>query len=184
MTPNGSTASRTILLRSAVPRGGWWRGATTAIAGAALAVAVTFSAAMAQAPDTPVSIGRISSLAAAQTGTYWTEERMRNARPMPVPERTASQVTGLMSAAPAPGRLPTVAASGAPGEAPEELVGDEVDRLLQGPTPQFAAAPFAYTRYRLFPDLLATYKAFPYRPIGKLFFTIPGQGDFVCSGRA
>ena len=86
-----------------------------------------------------------------------------------------------MSGTPAPAGPPVIASSGAPGDTPEEVEGVEVERLLGGPTPLFGTSPFSYTRYRLFPDLIATYKTYPYRTTGKLFFTIPGQGNFVCS---
>jgi V8-like Glu-specific endopeptidase len=47
--------------------------------------------------------------------------------------------------------------------------------------PQAGTYPFSYTRYRVFPDTPSTYGAYPYRAIGKLLFTVPGQGRFVCS---
>jgi V8-like Glu-specific endopeptidase len=148
---------------------------------AALAIAAAAATALAQAPDTPVSSGRIARLAAGSGERPWTEERMRNARPMPIPEISASQTFGL-GVAPAPAGLPVVAGSGAVGDAPDEPVTPDAALSLQGPVPVFGTTPFSYTRYRLFPDLIATYKAFPYRTVGKLFFTIPGSGDFVCSG--
>jgi hypothetical protein len=45
-------------------------------------------------------------------------------------------------------------------------------------------APFVYTRYRLFPDTAGDRTAAPWRQVGKLFFTIPGQGNFQCSASA
>ena len=106
---------------------------------------------------------------------------MRNASAMPMPTLPANQAGGLLSGTPAPAGPPVIASSGAPGDTPEEVEGVEVERLLGGPTPLFGTSPFSYTRYRLFPDLIATYKTYPYRATGKLFFTIPGQGNFVCS---
>jgi V8-like Glu-specific endopeptidase len=53
-----------------------------------------------------------------------------------------------------------------------------------GTPPSFPAvtnAPFVYTRYRLFADNAGVRTTSPWRTVGKLFFTIPGQGNFQCS---
>ena len=42
--------------------------------------------------------------------------------------------------------------------------------------------PFSYSSYQVFPNVTGMYKRFPYRMVGKVFFTIPGDGDYVCSG--
>src|SRR5262245_18054831 len=80
--------------------------------------ALVAGAAVAQAPDTPVTIGSVSLAAASRADTYWTEERMRDAKPMPVPELPASRASGLSSGTPAPAGLPVMASSGAPGDVP------------------------------------------------------------------
>ncbi len=41
--------------------------------------------------------------------------------------------------------------------------------------------PWVYSSYELNPNHIEKYKFYPYRAIGKLFFSIPGEGDFVCS---
>src|SRR5207253_1428540 len=69
-----------------------------------------------------------------------------------------------------------LATSGSPGDTPSEVVVAE-----GGPPSAFGVAPFSYSRYRVFPDQTSMYKLSPYRAIGKLFFSIAGQGDFSCS---
>jgi hypothetical protein len=53
------------------------------------------------------------------------------------------------------------------------------------PAPQLGGGPFVFSRYQLFPEFPSSpgfmYRIFPYNLTGKLFFTIPGQGNFVCS---
>lgn len=41
--------------------------------------------------------------------------------------------------------------------------------------------PFSFTGYDAFPDVAPLYEFFPFRVVGKLYFTIPSVGDFVCS---
>jgi hypothetical protein len=71
--------------------------------------------------------------------------------------------------------------SGANGQ-PRVQVGDRPDAAatLGEPLPLAGVFPFSYTRYRLFPDLTVTYQTYPYRTVGKLFFTIGGSA-FICS---
>jgi len=42
--------------------------------------------------------------------------------------------------------------------------------------------PFPFTRLEVFNVKKRAYKKYPYRTIGQLFFTIPGAGDFRCTG--
>lgn len=133
-------------------------------------------------PDQAVYMS-ITTFTASRTSAYWTEQRMRTAAPMPLRTLTVRTTTTQgVTPAPLEGGLSVIADSGLPGDAPRETV-------MYGPTtkaqegepiePLFAAGTFAFTRYRLFPD--PAYRKFPYKTIGKLFFTIPGQGNFVCS---
>jgi V8-like Glu-specific endopeptidase len=75
-----------------------------------------------------------------------------------------------------------IANSGGPGDPPVERVVDPAEMSGFGFEPQANPGPFAFTGYRLFPNVTALYKEFPYVFVGKVFFTIPGQGNFVCSG--
>jgi len=66
---------------------------------------------------------------------------------------------------------------GTPAGGPETQAGN-------GTPPSFPAvsnAPFVYTRYRLFADNVSVRTTSPWRTVGKLFFTIPNQGNFQCS---
>jgi hypothetical protein len=126
----------------------------------------------------------IEGLQATPLQSYWTEDRMRSALPMPLPA-LAGRATETEGAAPPSGPM-LMANSGGPGDPPQrEILGQAVESTTE---PLAGLYPFSYTRFRLFPDngllglLQILYKQFPYRLIGKLFFTIPGQGDFVCSG--
>jgi hypothetical protein len=141
------------------------------------------STVLAQANSDAVVIS-IEGLHATQVQSYWTEERMRNAPPLPLPT-IAGIATNIEGAAPPSGPV-IMGNSGGPGDPPrQEIVGQAVESATE---PLAGPYPFSYTRFRLFPDngllglLQILYKQLPYRLIGKLFFTIPGQGDFVCSG--
>jgi hypothetical protein len=103
---------------------------------------------------------------------------------MPLPTLTG-RATETQGTAPPSGQV-IVANSGVPGDTPtQETLGPAIEGTTE---PLFGTFPFSYTRYRLFPDgrlfgrLQLLYKQFPYNLTGKLFLTIPGQGDFVCSG--
>ena len=149
----------------------------------AVVVALAFisSAALAQSNDEVVSSGIISRLAGQETVAYWTGERMRNAVPMPFPK--VSKAAGLRAPGPtleAPSGPMVIANSGRPGDVPREQRIEVTEGLTE---PLFGTYPFSFTRYRLFPDRndMLMYITFPYKETGKLFFTIPTQGDFVCS---
>lgn len=119
-------------------------------------------------------------------GTYWTPERFRNAKPLSLPVPTSSS-----REAPAPTTTePSVSGNGQP---PTVKVAPNMQRRLfttpkpvnsvnDVPTqPRAVGTAGAYfTSSRLVPldaDLF-----FPYITVGKLFFTVPGEGDAVCSG--
>ena len=116
--------------------------------------------------------------APAAVEAYWTDARMNGATPMPLPRIPGARSIAPQGLGPSGGTVAVVAGSGAPGEHPKE------QRIIQGEAgvePLAAGGSlFAYTRYRLFPN--NQNKTYPYKAVGRLFFTIPGQGDFVCSG--
>jgi len=65
----------------------------------------------------------------------------------------------------------------APAVAAEFSVADPVAAAL-GPVERLGYGyPAPYTRYESFPS----YTTYPYSTVGKVFFTIPGQGTYVCS---
>jgi V8-like Glu-specific endopeptidase len=160
------------------------RTAILLIAALGLVALGLFSRAAAAQSSDVLSSSTLNS--AAQIQAYWTPERMAKAKPMPVP---------LLSGGPHPASVVTpttkeplvVAPSGKPGTSASVLVGSAAEAALgqaavDGVTPQFAAGQFPYARYRLFPNTDDAYTRFPYSAMGQLFFTIPGFGDFVCSG--
>ena len=152
-------------------------------AGIVTAAGLMPATALAQAYSDAV-VFSIQNLNAAQVQSYWTPERMGEAQPTPLPTipGTATGTQGTAS----PAGPPIVANSGRPGDTPrQEVLGQAIESATE---PLAGTYPFSYSRYRLFPDsrllglLQVVYKQLPYQTIGKLFFTIPGQGDFVCSG--
>jgi hypothetical protein len=144
-----------------------------------LTAPILIQTALAQSPDTPVSSGSITSLQAANVEAYWTEERMRNAKPLPLPAISGS--AKALGAVAGPAGPPLVASSGRPGATPVELTGAQAEGLASGQDPLFGTFPDSYTRFRLFPNLASIYTTFPHRMVGKLFFSRGGV-NFVCSG--
>jgi hypothetical protein len=151
--------------------------------GIVAAVALMPSTVLAQ-DNSDAQFSSIDNLHATQAQTYWTEERMRTARPMPLPT-VAGRAAETQGTAVPSGHV-TVGNSGDPGDTPtQKILGQGIEGTTE---PLFGTYPFSYTRYQLFPDkgllglLQIVYKQLPYRLIGKVFLTIPGQGDFVCSG--
>jgi hypothetical protein len=129
-------------------------------------------------------VSAIQGLQAANIQSYWTDTRMRQARTMPLP-MIARIATDLEGAAPPSGPV-VIGESAGPGDPAQQQILGQADESATEPLA--GPYPFSYARFRLFPDngllglLQILYKQFPYRLIGKLFFTIPGYGDFVCSG--
>lgn len=111
---------------------------------------------------------------------YWTKERFDQAKPMPMPAPRTGEHQTRGTTAPAPSNLPLVADSGVPGDTPSERR-EPLRNGTEGFEGEWGTTPFSYTRYRLFPDNNTLATTFPYRTVGKMFFTIPGQGNYVCS---
>jgi V8-like Glu-specific endopeptidase len=117
-----------------------------------------------------------------QVEAYWTSTRIRNAKPMDFPTLTTPNPQAGVASPQLSSNPSILAFSGGPGEKPTQRIlskGEQLD--FASPTPTFGVYPFSYTRYQLFPDTKKSYKIFPYNLIGRLLFTIPGQGDFVCT---
>lgn len=126
----------------------------------------------------------VQMLASEDVTSYWTEEMMATATPMPLLEVFDSPQPQLAEEQSASVGPVVMASAGRPGTVgwQKTLSQEEATRLLQGgPEPLFGTFPFSYTRYRVFPDNNSIYTTFPYRAIGKLFFT-RGGSNFVCSG--
>lgn len=130
--------------------------------------------------------------AAAMVRAYWTAERMQTARPMPVPTVAMAAGAKPLRAAP-PHALPGWAPGWEPGSGPqpkadtvywmseEDYVASEAAKL----EPQHGAEPMnprdgPYAPFQRW-TWSGKYITYPASTIGKLFFTLPGQGNFVCS---
>ncbi|MUL37802.1 hypothetical protein BWI75_16065 [Gloeocapsopsis sp. AAB1 = 1H9] len=116
--------------------------------------------------------------------TYWTPQRLQNAKPLNLPKPTNQLTTQTAPLAGTPvsvsGQAPTV---NIPPDLQNKLfqprqINSVADELVQPNNVGSVGAHF--TSSRLVP--LSADVVYPYRAVGKLFFTIPGQGDFVCSG--
>lgn len=117
--------------------------------------------------------------------TYWTPERLRNARPLPLPVPTSSSRE-------APATTTTGPSVSGNGQPPTVNVAPNMqNRLFTTPRavnpvssvptqPRAVGTAGAYfTSSRLVP--LDADMFYPYVTVGKLFFTIPGEGDAICS---
>lgn len=137
------------------------------------------------APDFVAKTNDAVTTNSSASATYWTPQRLRNAKPLNIPIPTG----GVVSTQAAPVAGTPVSAS---GRAPTVNVAPNLqNKLFQPPTvntnndaavqPNNVGSVGAhFTSSRLIP--LSADTVYPYRAVGKLFFTIPGQGDFVCSG--
>jgi len=145
------------------------------------------------AADNPSVTNPARSGQVGSTSDYWTPQRMRGAVPLPIPEaepgsdlKGAEDGSGMPSASPGtggPGAPPTVkvepqssATSWDHGQGPEDLVGSS---SVEEPS-SVGTDGCHFSSSRLVPQI--SDKKYPYRAVGKLFFTKPGIGDFVCSG--
>lgn len=100
----------------------------------------------------------------------WTSTAMSAAKPMPMPVPPAGTPN------PAP-NLPTGAPGVEPGSSPDPSEpGAAPQSVSVTPTAGGFTYPTPFDRYNVFPN----YKIYPYKTVGKLFFT-QGAGSFVCS---
>lgn len=116
---------------------------------------------------------------------FWTEERMKDAQPMDMPDPA-----GVQPAEDPDGTLGTKGSRSAEAEMVPGLLPGETT-AIPGPyapptdstlTAKWGTAPWVYSRYRVFPDNIATYTTYPYGTVGRLFFQIPGSPFFFsCS---
>ena len=119
---------------------------------------------------------------------YWTQERMDSAvsRDMEVdPDAAAAQSGGEEAYS---GGTPGYAPGYRPGETPTDpLAAVEVEEsseeALTSPPFNSPGSPTDWNNYPPFQrwSWFGKYLTYPTSTVGKLFFTIPGQGNFVCS---
>ena len=175
---------------------GWWPIArcmlSAALAAGGLA-AVGATAAIAADATTGSGVVMMALPAKpAAVRAYWTPERMRNARSLDLPQTSTTPVplADLSPDLPA-AAVTTVAGAGKP---PSLAVKPDLENRLFEPDPTAEAGVDSgavepqnagsrgahFSSSRVFPDGATT--AYPYRTVGKIFFTKPGEGDFICSG--
>lgn len=138
----------------------------------------------------------------AAPSEYWTPERLASARPLPLPRPTAvnyadedateplaaGEPFGEDGAPPRVRRAPELAEQlfeYDPEVAAAIAAIEEYDQVLAaedwGVEPDNAGTVGAqFTSSRVFPDTKTT--TYPTTTVGKLFFTQPGVGNFICSG--
>lgn len=147
----------------------------------ALVVAVALAALPAAAADLDDVVWEVVDTPREDAEAFWTEERLREARPMPMPTvGPDADAAALVTKGPRSTSETTLVPGGRPGEkigVPGPYDPSTVNTLA----PRWGTAPWVYSRYRLFPDSVSTYTTYPYSTVGKLFFQIPGVGLFVCS---
>lgn len=145
----------------------------------ALVISLTPHTARGQAPNLPLEWGpRAGPPGSARA--YWTPERMRAARAMPIPIHTRG--TRDVRALPTGPRGP---ATFVPGSEPGQKRSIAVPQTLAIPQPQstpseYFAYPYPFSSAPVHRDL---YRVYPYSTNGRLFYRIPGVvGGQVCSG--
>lgn len=144
--------------------------ATVAIVGACALVVTGVGSVSAADPSKPVfstSSHKIAYRQQQRALRYWTTERMRNAKPMPLPA--------------ADRRAPLIGAAEASRKRPRYVEGTQP--ATRTPSAKFTPAdaypyPYPYTRFAL---SKALWKKYPYRAIGKLFGRMNGK-NFSCTG--
>lgn len=114
---------------------------------------------------------------------YWTPERMKEAKPMPLPKADPKRIKELKES-----DLPQGEPTSSEGAPPTDKINEQtlfnVEQTSIKPQESFDRGTFNqhFSSSRLVP--MTADLAYPYRAVGKLFFTIPGRGDFVCSASA
>ena len=120
-------------------------------------------------PGQAVTPGAIPVAKSVAATSYWTEARMRAARPIPVPRagRTSPRLARHPRVGVRPGRVGgSVPSTEGVGINAGEPVGDNY------------VYPFPFTRRTVEKELQ---KVYPYRTVGKIFLTQDGT-QYVCSG--
>lgn len=129
---------------------------------------------------------------ARRAAEYWTPERFKAAKPLPLPAAKAGEVKQEV-APPQPAAKPASSDAQVPsikaGLREQKLYDGAEKSLLDGDIEPQARGTFGapYTSSRVFPIFtgsgagFSADRAYPYRTVGKLFFSIDGS-PYVCSG--
>src|SRR4051812_39248741 len=143
-----------------------------ALLGAAALIALGAGAAQAQLVSKAKS--------ASATAAYWTPERLRSAKPLPDPIAQGSPRDRAASKAPAGKRQSSPSGAGG-GEGGNVTVAPSIQPKSEGASTNAAGSLGAtFTNEREFPTATLR-KNYPWRTVGKLFFTGAGGGNFLCS---
>ncbi|NUO10411.1 MAG: trypsin-like serine protease [Candidatus Brocadia sp.] len=127
----------------------------------------------------PVPLGSVEN--------YWTEERMKNAKPYPnmIEDEepnllAADNIASLADGEPGtfPGSAPKVSKALLRKILRSTASDTEAFDIQEEPSPLGYTYPFPFTRFYVLTSLYSTY---PYKTIGKVFFTEAGA-NYVCSG--
>jgi V8-like Glu-specific endopeptidase len=116
---------------------------------------------------------------------HWTAEAMANAKPKLIPTMAgAGHHPNASSVMPAMQGTPGVAGGMHDTQLPQSAIA-EIEN--GSPIPADGTYPGPHTTFTLDPAYgraVTPYTAYPYSAIGRLFFTDPGVGDFVCTAAA
>lgn len=127
------------------------------------------------------------------TDNYWTSERLRNAKPMPFPQIDYHRIREEPLSATMKDAIKSDEVVGDDGQPPKINANHEFQQLFvpkensvfktsartSGSAFDRGTLEQEFTSSRLIP--ISADLVYPYRAVGKLFFTIPGEGDYVCS---
>lgn len=131
----------------------------------------------------------VPQAAVQRAGAYWTKERMLNAKPYPyiaIPGEAPAAVSAPDDVVPDP---PMAHKGGLPEQASVLMTDDDFDALAYtgalgandvAPAANGYDYPPPHTTFYVLSSLYGTY---PYKTIGKVFFTLSGN-NYVCSGSA
>lgn len=167
------------------------------LSGRTLALGIGLFLGLAALPATARGVGdkgaltlRRQDAGVARVRGYWTPERLRAARPLPLNHVQAADAGVIDEAEAAASTLAAGAPASAPGQRPlpgiRPLLSNRLFEESEVESPQSVTGRAAgsagghFTSHRLIPadaDL-----EFPYRTVGIVLFTVPGEGDFYCTG--
>lgn len=156
-------------------------------------LAVSFSLALAEtvhAQQTPQAVASPVVADGNAVLSYWTAARMANATPLDLPVATGNEGADNFTTSTANEPVvmqPSAVPASEQNSAPQDSSNPEMD---PAPPPLGYTYPFPFTRFDVVPLLYAPTivpnavninATFPYRTVGKVFFTKDTGGNFVCS---
>jgi V8-like Glu-specific endopeptidase len=144
-----------------------------------VSVLVVFSVTgMASAAERNVWSPEVPQAAAAAIEAYWTAERMKNAIAYPMGISGSPREADAAELEKAQKDQPAEWSSSMTGR-PSQLLTQEAAPEASEVEPASSSYPFPHTTYKVLRD---SYTVFPYKAIGKVFFTKATGGNYVCSG--